>query len=736
MTVKCLLKSFLIFIAALLLSLPLQGQRKKVGLVLSGGGAKGAAHIGVLKVLEEAKIPIDYIAGTSMGAIVGGLYAIGYSAHELDSLVRTQEWTTLLSDGTPRQSRLISDRAHADQYLVSLPLDKKRRIKISTGIVGGQSVYNLLNTLTLGYHDSISFDSLPIPFACVAYDVVKGEEVVFRSGDLPKAIRASMSVPGAFSPVVDNGRVLIDGGMSNNMPVDVVRKMGADVVITVDLASGMIKAEDFTSIVDVVDQITTIMGAQAYNRNLKNIDLYIKPEIAPYTFASFTSQAIDSLIVRGEVAARASYGKMLSLRDSLNIPADFKPKNIVLLHNPHVDSVMIGKVDIVGLEPKDEAIVRKMIRLKDHQKITVARLNDVVDNLRGSGLFNNVSYKLHSDNDNSLVFYLEEGTKSSLNVGLRFDSEEKASILLNTSIATKAFRGFTFDLTGRLSTNPYIMAGTTFTSNTFLKNVALSYKFKVNNNDIYFNGNKTSNISFNQHYVDFKTSGYYVNKFGITIGAFYEYLNYSTVLFSDSKKEYQLTPGGYLNLYGRALFENLDDSYFPRSGVKVKADYIFNTEKIFKVEGKNPFSAISFDFISALSISRRVTFIPSIYGRFLFGDDIPYPYVNFVGGTVKGRYRDQQIPFIGIDHTEPFDNSLMIGRLDFRVRLWRNHFVTMKGNYALSSMKLVNILNSKDVLGGGLEYAYNSILGPISAQVSISTQTRKLGFYISIGRYF
>lgn len=172
-------------------------ERRKVGLVLSGGGAKGVAHIGVIKVLEEAGIPIDYIAGTSMGAIIGGLYSIGWSTQELDSLVRNQDWMALLSDKIPRRDKLLSEKEITDMYILSVPLSLDKKFSIPSGVLAGQSVLNLLNEMTLGYHDDdLDFDSLPIPFACVAYDMVKGEEQVYRHGNLPLAIRASMSIPG------------------------------------------------------------------------------------------------------------------------------------------------------------------------------------------------------------------------------------------------------------------------------------------------------------------------------------------------------------------------------------------------------------------------------------------------------------------------------------------------------------------------------------------------------------
>lgn len=223
-------------------SLYSQEQRKKVGVVLSGGGAKGMAHIKALKVIEEAGIPIDYIAGTSMGAIVGGLYAIGYTPEQLDSMVRKQNWTFLLSDRIKRSAMSLTDRERSEKFIVSIPFTKSPKDAASSGgIIKGQNLANLFSDLTMGYHDSINFDKLPIPFACVAANVVNGEQIIFHNGILSTAMRASMAIPGVFTPVRQDSMVLVDGGIVNNYPADVVKAMGADVIIGVDVQNALKK---------------------------------------------------------------------------------------------------------------------------------------------------------------------------------------------------------------------------------------------------------------------------------------------------------------------------------------------------------------------------------------------------------------------------------------------------------------------------------------------------------------
>ena len=290
-----------------------EGGRKKVGLVLSGGGAKGAAHVRVLQVLEEAEIPIDYIAGTSMGAIVGGLYAIGYTPAELDSLLCTQDWLSLLSDQIGRENQYYSERQHTDRYIARYSLSQESRV-IPAGILPGESVMNMLNELTIGYHEMESFDDLPIPFACVSYDIVTGEEYVSRSGSLPMAIRASMSIPAAFLPVRTDSMILVDGGVYNNFPVDVVRQMGAEIVIGVDLYDGPYTIDEMGNMAEIFNQLTNFLGEEKYEINKDDVDLLLRPNLEGFSAASFTKAAIDTILMRGEEVARENWEEILALR--------------------------------------------------------------------------------------------------------------------------------------------------------------------------------------------------------------------------------------------------------------------------------------------------------------------------------------------------------------------------------------------------------------------------------------
>ena len=307
------LRSLAVLVLSLFVALCSQaGERRKVGVVLSGGGAQGMAHIGVLKVIERAGIPVDYVVGTSMGAIVGGLYSIGYDATTLDSLVRRQDWRYLLSDMVEPRNQSMREKYNQSTYLLSRPIIRSTGLVAEGGLISGHNLANLFSWLTVGYHDSISFDNLPIPFACVATDMVDYSEVVFRSGWLSQAMRASMAIPGVFTPVRIDSMVLVDGGLKNNYPVDVARDMGADVIIGVTLQKPARKASELNNAMDILLQLVDFSVKNKYDDNVSHTDVQVAIDAENFTSMSFSPRAIDSLIAIGEQAAMAQWNSLMA----------------------------------------------------------------------------------------------------------------------------------------------------------------------------------------------------------------------------------------------------------------------------------------------------------------------------------------------------------------------------------------------------------------------------------------
>lgn len=294
--------------------------RPRIGLVLGGGGAKGAAEVGVLKVIEEAGIPIDYIAGTSIGSIVGGLYSVGWRAAALDSMFRSQEWLSLLGDRDKEQGDKILSQKDGVTYVFGFPVSRRgsKNADVLVGALNGDHVVSLLQKMTR-CKDSISFDALPIPFRCVATDVNELKEVVIGSGNLPQAMRASMAIPGAFKPVRSGKRLLVDGGVVNNLPVDVVKQMGADIVIAIDLSQEEQKTRDFSlketiGIGGWLDWVFSRPDIDKYQQNRKDADICINPRLGEYGVTCFSKDAVSEMISMGEQAARQHWQELLALK--------------------------------------------------------------------------------------------------------------------------------------------------------------------------------------------------------------------------------------------------------------------------------------------------------------------------------------------------------------------------------------------------------------------------------------
>lgn len=300
-------------------------QRPKVGLVLGGGGAKGAAHAGALEIIEEVGIPIDYIAGTSIGSIVGGLYACGYRAKDIQEMFHSQEWSSLLTDRHDSlRHRVYGKDEDGVGYVFGFPVHRKgtRKADESKGIIRGDNVIELLDSMLGQYKDSMNFDKLPIPFRCVAANMAKKEEVVFKSGKLSTAMRSSMSIPGVFKAVTIDSLELLDGGMLNNLPVDIVKEMGADIVIAIDLTQN--KHEDEKSerknpfgIRGMVGWAIERPDLEKYQANRQHADVYINPDLKGYGAASFKQEAIAEMILRGYAAAKKERKALEALRNKL-----------------------------------------------------------------------------------------------------------------------------------------------------------------------------------------------------------------------------------------------------------------------------------------------------------------------------------------------------------------------------------------------------------------------------------
>ena len=720
-------------------SLYSQEQRKKVGVVLSGGGAKGMAHIKALKVIEEAGIPIDYIAGTSMGAIVGGLYAIGYTPEQLDSMVRKQNWTFLLSDRIKRSAMSLTDRERSEKFIVSIPFTKSPKDAASSGgIIKGQNLANLFSDLTMGYHDSINFDKLPIPFACVAANVVNGEQIIFHNGILSTAMRASMAIPGVFTPVRQDSMVLVDGGIVNNYPADVVKAMGADVIIGVDVQNALKKADKLNSAPDILGQIVDITCQSNHEKNVDLTDTYIRVNVDGYSSASFTPAAIDTLMRRGEEAAKAQWNSLLALKKKIGISDNYVPKR----HGPYsslsnVRTIYVTDISFSGVEADDKKWLMKKCNLKENSNITTQQIEQALYQLRGSQSYSSASYTLTDTLEGyHLNFLLQAKYEKRINLGIRFDSEEIASLLINGTADLKTHIPSRLALTGRLGKQ--YAARIDYTLEPMQqRNFNFSYMFQYNDINIYEEGERAYNTTYKYHLAEFGFSDVWYKNFRFGLGFRFEYYKYKDFLFK--KPEFiglDVESEHFLSYFAQVHYNTYDKGYFPSKGSDFKAAYSLYTDNMAQYNEQAPFSALSASWASVIPATRRFSIIPSIYGRVLIGKGIPYPLKNAIGGEVYGFYIPQQLPFAGVTNMELMENSIIITSLKFRQRMGSIHYLTLTGNYGLTDSHFFEILKGKQLFGISAGYGMDSVFGPLEISLGYSNQTDKGSCFVNLGYYF
>ena len=709
--------------------------RKKVGLVLGGGGAKGAAEVGVLKVLEEADIPIDYIVGTSIGGIVGGLYSIGYDAADIDSLFRNQNWLFLLSDQAKRESESFLSKDEKERYMIHLPLSRERKVSLPTGYLKGQNILNLFSKLTVGYHHVDDFSTLPIPYRCVAVDLVDGKEVVLSSGSLPMAMRATMSIPGVFAPVEWNGMMLVDGGALNNLPVDVVRDMGADVVICVDLSTGWKKKEDLKSASSVVDQLIGIMGQTKYRKNKVDADIYINPQLKGYTPASFQPEAIGSMVERGKQAARRQWGELMALRDSIYGCGSDTVSKRFMPHEPlHTEAYPIANIRIEGIDGDEKQWVRKKIVLQEHSRVNTDDIDRTLAMLQGLNIFSRVEYRLTNDEPYDLVFMLEPREDSRLNIGARFDTEDLASVIANISNNQQFATNHHYSLTGRISRNPYLEMKYAY-GNLFGAKIGISYRMAHYDFDLYADKHKLDALEFLSH----SFAGFYtrdIGNFRLKSGVQFDYYHYHSDMFERDGSIQTRSSDHFLNYFASVVMDTYDRRYFPTRGSRIQIQGILHTDDGIHYAEDNPFGEAAFQGECAVRLNSRFYLLPKLKSRFLFGSSVPAIYQNYAGGAADGYYLPWQVAWESAQHVHLLERNVVTGQLGFRYRVKGKFYLTALGEYGKEARKFSHILIGDDLWGGALRASYDFVLGPVSIQANYSSLGKNVGFYINAGFIF
>ncbi len=401
-----------IFLLGFPFFLKAQGLEKtypKIGLVLSGGGARGFAHIGTLKLLDSLKIPVDYIAGTSMGGIIGALYAIGYSGKEIEEIAKTTNWKEIFSDSPDRKKLPFIIKKRSEKYFISLPVEGIIPT-LPSGLIKGQKIFQILSRLIYSYQNVIDFHKLPIPFSCVATDIVTGNEVVLDHGSLALAIRATMSIPTIFTPVEWGDSLLVDGGVVNNLPVDIVKKMGADVVIAVNVGTPKFSREELNSIIPILEQTLNLASYKKEKETIALADVVITPDLKNFGVSSFSSDEIDSILTQGDIAANYGINDCLSIKRKYSLNREVPHFNGI---NNSEKSIRLRGITVAGNTTLSRNFVRDVFLLKPGDYCTADSVYKCVSTLTETGYFKNVKYEIkqRDNNEIDLILTIKEKTK-------------------------------------------------------------------------------------------------------------------------------------------------------------------------------------------------------------------------------------------------------------------------------------------------------------------------------------
>lgn len=731
-----------------------EGRREaapKVGLVLSGGGAKGLAHIGVLKVLEEAGVRVDYIGGTSMGAIVGALYASGYSAQELDSIFRTTEFTGLIQDNVPRGAKSFQEKENSEKYALSLPFTNFK-VSFPQAISGGQNIFNMLVRLLHHVKDVNEFDKLPIPFVCMATDMETGEAILLDRGFLPEAILASGTFPSLFEPSEINGRILIDGGVVNNYPIDEVRAMGADLIIGVDVQDDLATRESLSSAMEILLQINNYRTVNDMKRKTGSTDIYIKPDIAGFSVIDFARGA--AIVERGEEAARDSMEVLRELgRTQDRTPLPRKPV-------APTDSLIINRMLIRGNDLYTRGYIKGKLRFNLAEKIAFADLEQGINNLSATGNFKAIRYELISNGlGTDLILKLKENpTKMFIKMSAHYDDLYKSAALINLTKKNLLMKddvgSFDFILGDHIRYNLqyYLDKGVywSFGVNSRFTdfNAEVDYSLILGNFDAPADpGINRINLDVvdltNQVYLQTQLK----EEFAFTLGVEHKLLKYSSrtlnqidegSLVDTSGERFYFENSNYFSTYGKITLDTYDDKYFPTKGLLFDSDfhlYLFSSDfnnnfREFSV-GKGRLGTV-IPLLPQLSLTAEAS------GGVKLGTSGVTSF-DFILGGFGNDFVNNFVPFFGYNFLGIPGNSYVkaYGRLDYRVAP-KNH-ILFAANFANINDDLFRTgdwFKEPTYSGYGLGYGFESFLGPIQVYYSWSPEIKKDRIFFSVGFWF
>jgi NTE family protein len=718
----------------------------KVGLVLSGGGAKGFAHIGVLKVIDSLGIKIDYIAGTSMGAIVGSLYASGYTGKQLDSIFKDLDFDKVISDELPRSSKTFYERDNAEKYAVNLPFDKFK-VKLPSALSRGQNVFNLLSKLTLHVSDVEHFDQLPIPFFCIATNIENGDAVILDTGNLAQAVTASGAFPSLFQPVMIDGQLLIDGGVVNNYPIHEIKAKGMDIIIGVDVQDDLRERDELKSAPDVLLQINNFRTINDMKLKSKMTDIYIHPDIDGFTVVSFSEG--KKIIENGKQAALNKIEKLKALPKHGTSSTTRPNTNTV-----STDSIKINLITIKGHKRYTRSYIIGKLKFKDDTKVSYEDFNRGVNNLIATNNFDTFKYQFKKSKDKEgfdLYASLEENEITTfLKLGLHYDDLYKSAALVNLTKKRLLFDNDVASLDIILGDNVrynfeyfidkgfYWSIGVTSRYNQFRKNV--NPELLITDFNTVGSGLNKIDIELQDQTNQFYLQTLFRKDFSLSIGAEHKRLKIKseTITVNSQTDEFLFENTDYGSVFGTLKLDMYDNKYFPKRGVYFKGNmhwYLLSSQ--FNANF-NPFSIVKGKMGYAFSVSDKLAFNLKTEGGFKLGENSTNT-LDFALGGYGNNFINNFIPFYGYDFISLTGNSYVMAYASADYEIFKKHHITLEGNWANIDNEIFEsgkLFSLPDYRGYALGYGIDTFLGPVEAKYSYSPERHKGIWFFNIGFWF
>jgi NTE family protein len=724
---------------------PIPKDSLKIGLVLSGGGAKGFAHIGVLKVIDELGLKIDYVAGTSMGAIIGALYASGYSGNQLDSIFKNLNFDDVISDNLPRDAKTFYERDNSEKYAVTLPFDKFK-ITLPSAISGGQNVYNLLTKLTLPVSEIHDFEKLPIPFFCIATDIETGEKVVLDKGNLAQAITASGAFPSLFRPVIIDGRIFIDGGVTDNYPIEELKARGVDKIIGVDVQDTLVTREELISAPDILLQINNYRTINEMKKKAQKTDVYIKPNIKEFSVISFSDGI--RIVQSGEQAALLKINEL-----NLLLALKKKSKRPKLKITPN-DSITINNIVINGNKRYTKAYVLGKLKLKSNSKVSYDDFSKGVNNLVATNNFNSFQYEfVKSDGQEGydLVATVKENEITTfLKLGIHYDDLYKSAGLVNftkkrvlvdndlASLDVILGDNVRYNFEYFIDKGFYWSIGVKSRFNQFHKNINANLLLEEGDQSLPGLNKIEVELQDQTNQVYLQTQ--FRKDFALSLGAEHKRLKIKseTIVNEAQNDEVLFENTDYISVFGNLKLDTYSDKFFPKRGFYFNGDFhLYLHASNFNREFAQ-FSIAKADLGYAFSFSDKFAVNILSQGGFKVGDNSTNS-LNFALGGYGNNFINNFVPFFGYDYLSLTGNSFVKGSVVLDYEIFKKNHITLVANYANIEDGIFSSgewITAPDYSGYAFGYSIETFLGPLQAHYSWSSENSQAYWFFNVGFWF